>query len=511
MLQGCFIVDINRVATIFIYPYKNSIFGNQNRMNRKKVIAWGLSNIIIGILLVMNILLPTSCAVDIPLIGGARDTIPPVLIAQTFYDSSLNFKQDRIGFLFDENIDVKDANKVVVNPFSAENKPEIRFNLKKMWMYWKQPLDSSVTYTIDFGKSLTDLHEGNVYKPFVITFSTGDHLDTISYTGKVLVAKTGKPDSTMTALLFNDLDDSAIIKNNPRYTANVDSLGYFKFKNIVPGKYRLFAMADPSGMYLYLNPTQPFAFWDSVIDIQHSGGLDTTQEILYAFSIPKETKDSKKRVRKNDTLSITKPTQKISLLDTGITIVFNKPIQEIDTACIFFTLDSGKYAIRDYTYSFDTTLTQLTFSYNHWHMDTTYRIVIEQGAILDTFFRRNILTDTINLQSYAKKEYSTIKMNINKSVDSLKNTVLFVMQNDKAIRKFAIDKKEFLLDTMIVGDYSVQILYDENHNLQWDNGEYLPSKRQPETTILLPEKLSIKHYEPDETGKTEENIWELTW
>ncbi|MGL4347589.1 MAG: Ig-like domain-containing protein [Chitinophagaceae bacterium] len=480
-------------------------------MYTKHVIVCGLGNIMFFILLGSTILFATSCAVDMPLIGGAKDTIPPVLIAQTFYDSSINFKQNKIGFLFDENVDVKEANKIVVNPFSADNKPEVRFNLKKMWMFWEKPLDSNVTYTIDFENSLTDLHEGNVYKPFLVVFSTGNHIDSISYLGKILEAKTGQPDSTITALLFKDLDDSAVIKNSPRYIARVNNKGIFEFRNLVPGKYRLYAIADPSGMYRYLNPTQPFAFLDSIIDIQHSGGLDTIENILYAFSIPKESKDNKKRIRKNDTLVITKPTKKINILDTGITLIFNKPIREIDTSCIFFFLDSGKYIIKDYKYIFDTTLTQLTFLYDKWQMDTSYRIIIEQGAILDTFLRRNIVADTISLLSHQKKEYSNLKIHIEKSQDSLTNRVLFILENDKIVRKLAIDKKEFFLDTMLVGDYSIQILYDDNHNMQWDNGEYLPAKRQPEKTILLPDKRSIKFHQPDETGRVEENIWKITW
>jgi hypothetical protein len=44
---------------------------------------------------------------------------------------------------------------------------------------------------------------------------------------------------------------------------------------------------------------------------------------------------------------------------------------------------------------------------------------------------------------------------------------------------------------MFPGECEVRILFDENNNGKWDAGDYA-KKLQPEITLALPQKISIK-------------------
>ena len=64
---------------------------------------------------------------------------------------------------------------------------------------------------------------------FSYIFTTGNTLDTLQLSGKVLLAETGGIDSTLFVMLFKNGVDSAVIKERPRYIARVDGKGNFDF------------------------------------------------------------------------------------------------------------------------------------------------------------------------------------------------------------------------------------------------------------------------------------------
>ena len=54
---------------------------------------------------------------------------------------------------------------------------------------------------------------------FSYIFTTGNTLDTLQLSGKVLLAETGGIDSTLIVMLYKSGEDSAVIKERPRYIA----------------------------------------------------------------------------------------------------------------------------------------------------------------------------------------------------------------------------------------------------------------------------------------------------
>ena len=135
------------------------------------------------------------------------------------------------------------------------------------------------------------MNEGNILKNFTYVFSTGNYIDSLRYSGRVIMAYTGKPDSTLIALLHDKLYDSAVAYERPRYITRLDSSGNFTFAHIRPGIYALFALKDESGSHEYTSKGQIFAFADSPVDLSRTRHLYCSM----LLKIPVALKNPKKR------------------------------------------------------------------------------------------------------------------------------------------------------------------------------------------------------------------------
>jgi PBP1b-binding outer membrane lipoprotein LpoB len=138
----------------------------------------------------------TGCANIVPPQGGLRDSLPPVLEKADPGDSSKNFKGNRITFTFDEFIDVQSIQEnLMVSPLPNET-PIVDYKLKIVTVKLKDTLEQNTTYTLNFRDAVRDVNEGNIYKNFTYTFSTGPYIDSLQLAGKVILAETGRADST---------------------------------------------------------------------------------------------------------------------------------------------------------------------------------------------------------------------------------------------------------------------------------------------------------------------------
>ena len=113
-----------------------------------------------------------------------------------------------------------------------KNNPLIEYKLKNVTIKLKDSLEANTTYTINFGKSIRDVNEGNEAKNFTYTFSTGNSIDSNTLSGKIILAEDGKIDSTLIAILHRNTNDTAIYKTKPRYIAKLKGDGSFTFKNL---------------------------------------------------------------------------------------------------------------------------------------------------------------------------------------------------------------------------------------------------------------------------------------
>src|ERR1700751_5420256 len=120
---------------------------------------------ILAVLVILKIqVLCVGCAVIIPPLGGAKDSLPPVLVNASPPDSSKNFTEKKITLTFDEYITVDNAREnLLVSPV-PENQPVIEPHLKTVVIRLKDSLQPNTTYSLNFGRAIKDVDEGNVNK-----------------------------------------------------------------------------------------------------------------------------------------------------------------------------------------------------------------------------------------------------------------------------------------------------------------------------------------------------------
>ncbi|MDX2173747.1 MAG: Ig-like domain-containing protein [Bacteroidota bacterium] len=233
----------------------------------------GLIKIVLSVVL---ILVFTQCAQVVPLNGGKKDVTAPKLLQAIPVNKSLNFNTDIIILNFDEFVQVKDiVNQLIVSP-KLKNEPEIVADGKKIKIKLKkEELLPNTTYRFYFGKSIADMHEGNILQNFDYVFSTGTFIDTLKLKGKVVEEVNAKPIQDMIISLYNSnevLRDSLCYTTIPNYVSRTNENGEFIFENLPYKEFKVIAFTDKNKNYLYDGEIEKIAFRDSNLVLKN----DTT-------------------------------------------------------------------------------------------------------------------------------------------------------------------------------------------------------------------------------------------
>jgi hypothetical protein len=457
---------------------------------------------ILFILLISKIaFFSVGCAVMSPPSGGFKDTLPPLLVMASPHDSSNNFKEKRITLTFDEFVQIDNAPaNVIVSPLS-EREPEVSSKLRTVTVRFRDTLQPNTTYAIDFGKAIKDVNEGNIAKNFTYIFSTGAVFDSLTISGKVLLAETGKVDSTLIVMLHKNGDDSAVVNEKPQYIARLDSLGNFTFRNLPADTFYLYALQDQGGSHKYLSEKSLFAFADSAFITQNNNAPVT----LYAYSINESTTpaankslpqiskrqrpgaNTEKRLKMVTNLS----SNQLDLLDS-LVITFELPVRNLDTTLIHFSSDTTFTPITNYHIVEDTTQKKLTFEYN-WKENTVYNIIFEKDFAEDTLGNKLLKTDTLTFKTKKLSDYGSLVIHF-KNLDLSQNPVLQFVQNNSVVKSDPLTSTELHESIFRPGDYELRILYDRNNNGKWDAGDFFKNHLQPEIVIPVKSrpKISVK-------------------
>ena len=205
---------------------------------------------------------PSGCAnTTTPPSGGAKDTIPPVLVKTYPLPGTVNVPthKTQVKFTFDEYVVVKDPNNIFLSP-PLEKKPKYRMSGKTLVVWFESDLDTNTTYTLDITGAIADNNEGNWYEGFTLVFSTGSQIDSMCMTGLVQDCNTLKPLKGATVLLYKDQADSAIFLHRPDAAAKTDDWGYFSLRNIKDTVYRVYALKDANNNNMYEPDQESVAF-----------------------------------------------------------------------------------------------------------------------------------------------------------------------------------------------------------------------------------------------------------
>ena len=210
--------------------------------------------------------------------GGDKDTTPPVLLQAFPPSGTTNFSGKHIRLSFDEFVVTKDLRKQliisppmntfpIISPTSASHKLDISL---------LDTLKPNTTYVLNFGNSIQDYNEGNPYTDFKYVFSTGATIDSLWYEGDVTDALMPEADLSVTLMLYpynEQYKDSLVYKHKPTYvTTTLDSLHSFVFEFLKEGKYKLIALKDKGGDYLFNPKDDKIAFLSEPITVEDLKG-----------------------------------------------------------------------------------------------------------------------------------------------------------------------------------------------------------------------------------------------
>ena len=453
--------------------------------------------------------LGTGCANIVPPQGGPRDTIPPQLIKAVPADSSIRVTSRTLQLYFDEYIEVQQGqDNLVISPLPTTT-PSIESKLRDLTIKLKDSLLPNTTYSIDFGSTVKDFTEGNIAKGLRYVFSTGTYLDSLELYGTVQLAETGRIDSTLIVILHKDSTDSALIKSKPFYLSKLDKNGRFRFRNLPPDRFFIYALKDEGGSRRLSKNTQLMAFADQPVYPQ----LQKDSLALLAFAVEKETvsvpepavnrstskPDTDKRIRFQSTLSnnqqdILQPLQ----------LLFENPLRSWSDSSIRLFSDSTYTPVDSVRITADSALRTIRIQPT-WLEGNRYHLIISKGAFSDSSGKTLLKTDTLDFTTKRKTDYGKVKLRL-RGLDLQRKPVLQWTQNEKLIRQTALNKAEFSDDLFMPGDYQLRILYDTNGNGRWDTGQFFGARRQPERVTAIDKKISIKpgwtnEYEIDVTDR----------
>ena len=241
-----------------------------------------VKHILITASLLLTAFLAQRCANAVAPTGGPKDNMPPVVVEAVPENNSVNFIGKKIEITFDEYITLENANQnVLISPPLSE-KPDIKLHNKTVVVKFKESLAPNTTYTINFGSAIKDLHEGNLFKDFVYSFATGDHIDTLSVKGNVLSAADKKPvENAYVGLYAADLDNvyDLPMSAKPNYITKTDKEGRFSLNGLADKNYLIFALKDVNSNLYFDQPNEEVAFLDSLV---HPN--DSVSHALYMFT-----------------------------------------------------------------------------------------------------------------------------------------------------------------------------------------------------------------------------------
>lgn len=438
-----------------------------------------------------------GCANPIAPAGGPRDSLPPVLVSVFPKDSSENFNARRVTFSFNEFVELANAHdNLIVSPV-PKIEPVVESKLRTVTIRIKDTLEANTTYSYNFGDAIKDINEGNVLKNFTYVFSTGDHIDSLELTGRVQLAETGLSDSTLIVMLHRNGDDSALIKEKPRFIAKLDSMGRFHFRHLPAGRFYIYALKDEGGQKKYLSKKQMFAFADQPVNI----GSNNQALTMYAYvekdtskpfvstpkpAAPKTDKEKEKDKRLKFSINLENGQQ--DLLGK-LEITFPDPLKTFDSAKVSFTDEAFK-PVTNYTLTEDSTHKKITLAYK-WPEDTKFNLIVDRDFAEDSSGRKIPRTDTLKFKTLKESEYGNVSIRFN-NLDLAKKPVLQILQNGVVKDSAKLVSRDFKIRLYKPGEYDMRILYDANDNGTWDAGEFFLKRRQPEMVQAIRRKLAVK-------------------
>jgi uncharacterized protein (DUF2141 family) len=445
-----------------------------------------------GALVLLISMYISGCANIIPPGGGPRDSLPPKLVIALPKDSATNVHTKNFMLSFDEYVTLQGIQENLIVSPTVKNTPIIDYKLKNVTIKFKDALEENTTYTLDFGKAVVDVNESNMATGFRYIFSTGSTIDNGNYSGRVVVAASGKVDSTLIVVLHNNVNDTSIYKNMPRYYTRVNGKGNFSFRNLAPGTYAAYVIPTNFSRK-YDDSTNYFGFLNNHVVVSEQTKSDT----IYAFE---EVKKIEKRIYASTNNKDTKEDKRLKYqasfnngeqdLLTSLDLTFAKKIILKDSAVIKL-VDTNFVSKEGYTLTLDSAATKLSIGYN-WPAAEPFKLLVPKGSVTDSLGNTTAKSDTLSFYTKRETDYGLIKFKF-PNIDPSRHPVLQITERNEVVNSYSLTSNQLVIKRYKPGSYELRILFDANKNGVWDTGSFKLNKRQPEIVIEIPKPISVRN------------------
>ena len=415
-----------------------------------------------------------ACATQVAPGGGPEDKLPPRIAAVYPAPGTTNHPNELyIKLEFDEWINPSiPRNAVSISP-PIEKKMRFEVSGKTLELTSRGLLDSGTTYTVTFASGIKDLHGNALAKPFHVVFSTGDHIDSLTVTGRVLVNDSMARKKTFPSIgLFlmgpdregrrylekyrdsvtKQLDSLPMLtKEPPLFVTRADSAGNFTLTGLKPGRYRVVAFTDENGNQKIEPASELAGVW--------TNDLVLTEESADTLWVPLADHDTSAL----ELESVTQPYARVLEANFSRPVFFDSAFA--DTANCTLTYPDGSVVHPHYVYMGATSKKPQFYFDSIPKPELTYKFAC--GTAKDSLFRAldpkhaevewswvEKPSDTLppaisstQLRSMAKSVFpgDTLVVSFNKPVDSLEGSFHIVLNKDTtAIEMKRIDPIRFM-------------------------------------------------------------------
>ncbi len=211
--------------------------------------------------------------------GGPKDSIPPGIINEVPKNLTKNFTAKKVEIEFNEFIKLNNEyTEISISP-AMDIPPAFKVKKENLEIEFKQNLEANTTYSINFGKAIADVNESNILKNYSYVFSTGNEIDSLSISGRVINSLTKEKLKDVTVFILPLTQDSLFGKKKASVFNITDTAGTFKLSNLRENTYKLYALLEQGGDRIYNGQNEEIGFLRNPIKLSK----DTSGILIQVF------------------------------------------------------------------------------------------------------------------------------------------------------------------------------------------------------------------------------------
>lgn len=433
------------------------------------------------------ILLVTACASIQQPQGGPRDTEPPKVLVELPKNLTKNFNSKKIEITFDEFFKLNsEFTEISVSP-AQDIPPLFKIKQKTLEITFKDSLEKNTTYTINFGKAIQDVNESVVLKNYSYIFSTGNKIDSLQISGKVINYLDSKEEKEITVFIIPVSRDSIFGKKRASLFTTTDSAGNFSLNNLKEDSYRIYALKEEGGGdKIYNQPNEEIGFNANPIKLTKDTGS-------IKLKIFKQIPDN---FRTND--------QKIQQ-DGKIVLVFNKGIKKPTIRFLNTTPDKPFIEFSAKADTLNMWLRDLSF-------DSLKVEISDANKPIDTVKLQRYKTDkylrtlsyTDNLSGNKIRPATRFTVRFNFPIEGIDKAKVVLLEDSTTVSNFTLNKLDNGRDFQILYPFKIKKLYTLTFNEKAVEDIYGTTNKLLKTKFTLDEvenygNLNLKIVKTDST------------